>query len=163
MTALPALRRTRGFSLIELLAAAVILGILATVAVPVMETTMRREREQQLRTALRDIRQAIDAYKRAVDAGRIDIDADDSGYPPTLTDLVAGVPDKQAGNGRQLVFLRRIPRDPFETNRSVTAIDSWGKRSYRSTAAAPAEGDDVFDVYSKSVQTGLNGVPYREW
>lgn len=163
MRAPPASRHARGFSLIELLAAAVILGILATVAVPVIETTMRREREQQLRVALRDIRQAIDAYKRAVDAGRIEVAADDSGYPPTLTDLVAGVPDKQAGHGGQLVFLRRIPRDPFATDRSVTAIDSWGKRSYRSTAAAPAAGDDVFDVYSKSVQKGLNGVPYREW
>ncbi len=153
----------RGFSLIELLAAAVILGILATVAVPVIETTVRRERERQLRTALRDIRQAIDAYKRAADAGKIVVKSDESGYPPSLGDLVAGAPYAQAGGGARLYFLRRVPRDPFVTDRSVNAVDSWGKRSFRSPADAPMAGDDVFDVHSMSAQKGMNGVPYREW
>ncbi|GGY72059.1 prepilin-type N-terminal cleavage/methylation domain-containing protein [Pseudoduganella plicata] len=163
MTAPRTRRPARGFSLIELLAAAAILGILATVAVPVIETTMRREREHQLRTALRDIREAIDAYKRAADAGKIVVKSDESGYPHSLLDLTAGVPDATASDGRRLYFLRRVPRDPFVTNLAVTAIDSWGKRSYLSPPDAPVAGDDVFDVYSTSAQKGMNGVPYREW
>lgn len=155
--------RQHGFSLIELLAAAAILGILASVAVPVIETTMRREREHQLRQALRDLRIAIDAYKHAADANRIEVKNGDSGYPPTLGDLVAGVTDHENQNGPRLYFIRRIPRDPFVADTTISAIDSWGKRSFQSPPDAPAEGNDVFDVYSTSSQKGLNGVPYGEW
>jgi general secretion pathway protein G len=152
-----------GFSLIELLAASAILGLLATVAVPFVETTVKRQKEQALQTALNDMRSAIDAYKKAVDEKRIELaDANASGYPATLQDLVVGAPDKKNGS-RPLHFLRRIPRDPFNRDSSVTAAATWGLRSSASPADKPQAGDDVFDVYSTSTQTGLNGVPYRDW
>lgn len=118
----------RGFSLIELLAAAAIIGILATVAVPVIETTVRRQKEHDLRLALRDIRQAIDAYKAAAAGGHIALKSDDSGYPPSLVELVSGVDDLAHQGGAKLYFLRRIPRDPFFADSAIPAIDTWGKR-----------------------------------
>lgn len=153
----------RGFSLIELLASAAILGILASIAVPVVETTIRRQKEQELRVALRDIRQALDAYRRAAIDGNIEMKLGDSGYPPSLTELVAGVTDKKSSTGRKLYFLRRIPRDPTATQAITSPIETWGKRCFNSAPEQPAEGDDVFDVYSKSAGKGLNGVPYVEW
>lgn len=156
-------RVARGFSLIELLAAAAIIGVLATVAVPVVETSVRREKERELRQALRDIRHGIDAFKLAAATGRIAMHPADSGYPPTLQDLVDGVPDEQNKTGPRLYFLRRIPRDPFFSDRTVPAPDTWGKRSYDSPPEAPHAGADVFDVYSTSGLTGLNGLPYAEW
>jgi general secretion pathway protein G len=157
------MKRQRGFSLIELLAAAAIMGILATVAVPVIETTLRRQKERELRTALRDIRSAIDAYKALADAGRIAKDLGDSGYPPSLQDLAAGVKDKQNQSAPPIYFLRRIPRDPFSPDPKAAPVDSWGLRSSASDADAPQAGQDVFDVYSRSSREGLNGVPYAEW
>lgn len=163
MTRLYLWRKSAGFSLIELLAAAAILGVMATVAVPVIETNARRQKEQELRTALRDIRNAIDAYKQAVAQNRIEVGSADSGYPPSLLDLAAGVVDKQNASGPKLYFLRRIPRDPFFPNRATAAADTWGKRCYSSPPDKPSAGADVFDVYSTSAMTGLNGVPYSEW
>jgi general secretion pathway protein G len=157
------MRSTAGFSLIELLATAAIVALLATVAVPVVETTVRRERERELRQALRDIRGAIDAYKKATATGHIAIKPDDSGYPPSLLDLVVGVEDQANKGGPKLYFLRRIPRDPFYTDLSVAPADTWGKRSFDSPPEAPRDGVDVFDVYSTSPLTGLNGQPYQEW
>lgn len=154
--------RVRGFSLIELLAAAAITGLLASVAVPFVETTIKRQKEQALRTALDQIRGGIDAYKKAVDDQRIEMAAELSGYPPALQDLVAGVPDKK-NLGRPLYFLRRIPRDPFYPDAGVAAAATWGLRSLSSSADSPQSGAEVFDVYSTSERTGLNGVPYREW
>jgi len=156
-------RSQRGFTLIELLASAAILGVLASVAVPVVQTTMQRERERELRTALRDIRGAIDSYKQAVASGKVASENGASGYPPSLSALVVGVQNDQDKNGPRLYFLRRLPRDPFFADRSVAAADTWGKRRFDSPPDAPQEGVDVFDVYSRSTQPGLNGVPYAEW
>lgn len=150
-----------GFTLIELLITLAILGVLATLAVPYAQTAVQRRQEQELRTALRDIRQAIDAYKRASDEGRIAKTTGASGYPPALEVLAEGVIDQSAPTRRKMVFLRRVPSDPFMP--SATGDASWGKRSYASDAAAPEEGDDVFDVYSRSARAGLNGVPYHQW
>lgn len=155
--------RAYGFTLIELLASAAILGVLATVAVPVIETSMRREKERELRQALRDIRRGIDAYKQAAVTGHIKQNPGDSGFPPSLLDLVEGVQDEQNPDGPKLYFLRRIPRDPFVRDRNVPADETWAKRSYESPPESPREGVDVFDVYSTSPLTGLNEVPYAEW
>ena len=156
-------QRQRGFSLIELLAAAAILGVLASVAVPVVATTMRREKERELRQALREIRQGIDAYRQAVVSGHIDPQPTDSGYPHSLTELVVGVPDAKNETGPKLYFLRRLPRDPFFTDRKAAPADTWGKRRYGSPADAPQAGADVFDVYSLSPLEGMNGIPYAQW
>ncbi|WP_051319171.1 type II secretion system protein [Chitinimonas koreensis] len=154
--------RQAGFSFIELVATLAILATLAAVALPLAETTVRRHKEQELRRALRDIRQALDAYKRAADDGRIALSPERSGYPARLEELVQGVPNaKQAGG--TLRFLRRLPPDPFAADPMMPPAQSWATRSYDSPADAPHEGADVFDVYSRSEQIGLNGLPYREW
>lgn len=163
MRALRLAARSGGFSFIELLASAAIIGLLASIAVPVVQTSVKREKERDLRIALRDIRQGIDAYKQAGVAGRIAVLQDQSGYPPSLAALTEGVDDASKPEHPKLYFLRRIPRDPFFPDPSVKAADTWGKRSFASPADQPEEGNDVFDVYSRSPQTGLNSVPYREW
>ncbi len=154
----------RGFTLIELLVTVAIVTLLATMAMPVGELAVRRAKEQDLRTALREIRQAIDAYKRAGDEGRILRNAAASGYPPSLATLVDGAEDIRSPDKRRIYFLRRIPRDPFAPGGAeVPPERTWGLRSYESPADAPREGRDVFDVYSQAGGTGLNGRPYREW
>lgn len=155
--------RQHGFSFIELLASAAIIGMLASIAVPVVQTTVKRQKERELRIALREIRQGIDAYKQAAQAGRIIVPQDQSGYPPSLLDLVQGVEDASRPEHPRLYFLRRIPRDPFHPDPTAKAVDTWGKRSFASPPDKPEEGDDVFDVYPLSPYKGLNGVPYREW
>lgn len=162
MKTLPYARHS-GFSLIELLVAAAIVGVLASVAVPFVETTVKREKEYELRRALRDIRTAIDAYKHATDAGRVAMLKTDSGYPPTLEALTMGVEDATNKDGPKLYFLRRLPRDPFVADLSVPASATWGKRSFDSPPDHPRAGADVFDVYSTSSLVGLNGQPYKEW
>ena len=153
----------RGFTLIELVVTVAIVGVLALAAAPLLETTVRRQQESELRTALREIRGAIDAYRRAVDDGKIAKKADDSGYPPRLEDLYQGVDNRQDPGKGKLYFLRRLPRDPFNREAGLSATQTWGKRSYASPPDAPREGADVFDVYSLSDAVGSNGVPYREW
>jgi general secretion pathway protein G len=146
----------KGFTLVELLIVVAIVALLATVAAPLAELSYQRGKEQELRTVLREIREAIDAYKRAADEGKIERSADASGYPPSLQVLVEGVARKDTPKETKLYFLRRIPRDP------ITGED-WGLRSYASPASDPQPGKDVYDVYSRSDEVGLNQVPYREW
>ena len=155
--------RGRGFTLIELVVTVAIVALLAGAALPVGELVVQRGKEQELRTALRQIREGIDAYKQAVDDGRVAHAPDESGYPPTLDTLVEGVDDARTPDKRKIYFLRRIPRDPLATDSTLKATETWGRRSYRSPPDNPQEGEDVFDVYSVSRGVGLNGIPYREW
>lgn len=155
-----------GFTLIELMVCLAVIAVLAVVTMPVMELVVQRERERELRQGLNEIRAALDAYKRAADEGRLGLTHPESGYPPRLEVLVEGVADRSSG--RKLYFLRRMPRDPFFSDERTaqaqpTAASTWGLRSYASSADKPRPGDDVYDVYSLSTRTGLNGVPYREW
>jgi general secretion pathway protein G len=156
-------RPSRGFTLIELVITVAIVGILAMTAMPMIEMTAKRQKEVELRAALRDIRSGIDAYRRAVEEGKLEKKVDESGYPRRLEDLVNGVENVQDPNKAKLYFMRRLPRDPFADDPAATAAQSWGKRSYASPPDAPLEGADVFDVYSLSSGTGLNGTPYRGW
>jgi general secretion pathway protein G len=152
-----------GFTLIELVIAVAIVGVLALLAAPLLEVTAQRQKEAELRTGLRQIRTAIDAYRQAVLDKRIQVPADASGYPPDLETLVEGVADITKPDKPPIYFLRRLPRDPMNPDSALTAADTWGKRSYASPYDAPAAGEDVYDVYSLSEAKGLNGVPYREW
>jgi len=158
------MRRGHGFTFIELVITVAIIGILAAAAVPLVELTAKRAKEHELRAGLRQLRTALDEYKRAADDGRIARKADDSGYPPSLDALVEGVGDDDDPAGRRRIyFLRRVPRDPFHADPAVRASDTWGKRSYESPHDNPAPGKDVFDVHSLAGGVGLNGVPYRQW
>ncbi len=137
--------------------------MLASVALPLNELIVQRAKESELRRALRDIRGAIDAYKDASDDGRILKRVGDSGYPKSLAGLVEGVEDQKSPKKERIYFLRRLPRDPLATDPSVGPAESWGKRSYQSAPEEPREGEDVFDVFTLSTATGINGRPYREW
>lgn len=153
----------RGFTLVEMMVTVTLVGILASVVVPRTEMAVRRGKEQELRIALREIRTAIDAYKRAGDEGRIHRSPTTTGYPPTLAALVDGADDLKDPGRRKIFFLRRVPRDPMNADPALAPEATWGKRAYASDAAHPREGEDVYDVYSASSKTGLNGRPYREW
>jgi general secretion pathway protein G len=154
--------RSRGFTLIELSIALVVLAVLVTMAAPTLKLQAQRQKETELRSALRDMRGAIDAYKRAVQDGRIKLPADASGYPASLETLVEGAPDASRADGARIHFLRRVPRDPMNAANQSNE-PAWGLRSYASPADAPSPGADVYDVYSRSEGTGLNGLAYRQW
>ncbi|MFG6433458.1 prepilin-type N-terminal cleavage/methylation domain-containing protein [Roseateles sp. LYH14W] len=153
---------SRGYSLIELLVVLGILGLLATLAMPMAEMTVQRERERELRRAVWEIRDAIDAYKKARDTGAV-VESSPSHYPPTLAALTELRDDARADRlGQPIRFLRRVPRDPFAPA-DLPAERTWGLRSYQSEAGRPQPGVDVYDVYSLSDRVGLNGVPLRDW
>ena len=156
--------QSRGFTIIELVVTVAIIALLASAVIPSAQLVYQREQEAELRAALRTIRTAIDAYKRASDTGSIKKDVEQSGYPPDLQVLVDGVDDaRSAKEGVKIYFLRRVPRDPFWPDPQAAAADTWGLRSYASSVDDPQPGDDVFDVYSRSTRTGLNGIPYHDW
>ncbi len=157
------MKHWRGFTLIELAVVLAILGVLASIVTPLAEVSAQRGREQELRRALREVRDAIDAYKLAADEGRITRAAGASGYPASLQVLVEGVADARNPKQGKLYFLRRIPRDPMQADMGSDAAASWGKRSYASEADEPKAGEDVYDVFSRSTVIGLNGVEYRKW
>jgi general secretion pathway protein G len=152
-----------GFTLIELLVTLVLVGLLASISVPLYEVTSTRLREAELRASLRQIRTAIDAYKAAADSGLIAKGATESGYPASLEVLVQGIDAQNLAGGRRFVFLRQVPRDPFFLEQAASPAQHWATRSYGSPPDDPHPGDDVFDVASHSDRVGLNGVPYREW
>lgn len=154
-------RATRGYSFVELLVVSSILLILASAVAPLAQVTMQRQRESELRRALREMRTAIDRYKDAVDLGVIggtDIDPENQGYPPSLGTLVEGVEPVDESTGGVLRFLRRIPIDP------MTKSTDWGLRSYQDDPDATRwGGDNVYDVYTRSRGMALDGTRYRDW
>jgi general secretion pathway protein G len=147
-------RTTRGYTLIELIIAVAIVGLLAGAAVPIMRVRVKREKEVELRRDLWEVRDAIDRYKDAADRGAFRTKAGSENYPPDLQTLVDGVDV----NGKKLRFLRRIPTDP------MTGSNEWGLRSVQDEPTSDTwGGQDVFDVYSKSVGTALDGTKYKDW
>ena len=154
----------RGFTLIEMVMTVAIVGVLASVAMPLASVVAQRSKEQELRQSLLQIREAIDAHRKAFDAGKIPKGITDSGFPKSLKVLTEGVLDQtSADKKKRIIFLRRLPRDPFFADASVPAEQTWGLRSYDSPPDDPSPGEDVFDVYSLDRGTGLNGILYSKW
>jgi general secretion pathway protein G len=146
--------QSRGFTLVELIVATAILTILTGLAIPLVRVTIKRQREHDLREDLWNLRDAIDRYKDAADRSAFQIKVGSYGYPPDLETLVTGV-DVQ---GKKLRFLRRIPIDP------MTSKADWGLRAMQDDPDSDSwSGDDVFDVYTKSQDTALDGTKYKDW
>jgi general secretion pathway protein G len=166
-----ALRPQRGFTFIELVVTLALVGVVASAVLPLYEVVSTRMKEAELRLALRTLRSALDAYKAAADQGQFPKESGQSGYPPSLDILVQGV-DLAAANAttadgrpapKRLVWLRQVPRDPFNPDVSLPAAQTWRTRAYGSPPDDPQPGDDVFDVTSSSTRVGLNGIPYSAW
>ena len=157
----PRRRGEAGFTFIELLVVCTILLILASAILPLAKVSIQRTREAELRRALREMRTAIDKYKDAVDnglIGSVDVKVGSEGYPPDLETLVEGVSVANDASGRKLKFLRRIPLDP------ITNTTEWGMRSYSDKPDSTSwGGSSVYDVYTKSEGTALDGTKYKDW
>ena len=153
--------RSRGYTFVELLIVVTLLLILASAVLPLAQVTSQRQREAELRRDLREMRTAIDKFKDAVDTGLIattELSPGSEGYPSDLETLVEGVVAANDATGRKLKYLRRIPNDP------MTNSSDWGLRSYQDRPDSTTwGGQNVFDVYSKSSGTGLDGTKYRDW
>ena len=151
----------RGFTFIELLVVTTIVLVLAATVMPLAEVTVQRQREVELRRALREIRTALDKFKDAVDQGLIpstELEPANEGYPPDLEKLVDGVSVANDASGRKLKFLRKVPMDPMTRN------TEWGLRSYQDDPDSTSWGrQNVFDVYTTSTGTALDGTKYRDW
>ena len=155
------LHDARGYTFIEVLVVATILLILASAVMPLAQVTSQRMRETELRRTLREIRTAIDKFKDAADQGLIpatDLKPENEGYPSELETLVNGVNVANDASGRKLKFLRRVPIDP------MTNSTEWGLRSYQDKPDATSwGGQNVFDVYTRSMASGLDGTKYKDW
>jgi general secretion pathway protein G len=155
------LRRSDGYTFIEVMVVTAILLILASTVMPLAEVTAQRTKELELHRDLREMRTAIDKFKDAVDQGQIpmtELRPENEGYPPDLQTLVNGVTAAGDASGRKLKFLRRIPIDP------MTKTTDWGLRSYQDRPDATSwGGQNVFDVYTKADGTALDGTKYRNW
>jgi general secretion pathway protein G len=154
-------RSAKGYSFVELLIVTAIMFILASAVMPLAQVASQRQRESELRTALRQIRTAIDRFKDSVDQGRIattEVSPGSENYPKDLETLVEGVPIQNDQSGAKLKFLRRVPVDP------MTKSTDWGLRAYQDKPDATTWGrGNVFDVYSKSGATALDGSKYKDW
>jgi general secretion pathway protein G len=151
-------RNQRGFTMVELIVSFTIMALLTSMAVPLASYKVKRDKERELRYALREIRRAIDKYKDASDQKLIDVKLGTEGYPESLEILVQGVKLSQSPDGKTIKFLRRIPKDP------MTGTFDWGKRSMQDDPKAQSwGGQNVFDVYSKSTERARDGTPYSEW
>ena len=150
-------RKSSGFTLAELVMVCALMTILAGVALPMAKFTVKRGKEIELRQSLRQLRNAVDEFKRFSDAGLIPVELGTDGYPEDLEILVEGV-DLVGQIDKKMRFLRRIPLDP------MTGETEWGLRSFQDDFDSSSwGGENVYDVYSLSVGDGLNGEPYAQW
>lgn len=151
--------RTRGFTLIEMIIVVVIIAVLAAVAVPMMETSIKREKEIELRRNLRILRSALDEYKKFVEENKIKKDKETYNYPEELDELVEGLEYKDKKGDEQLKkFLRKIPIDP------MTNSFEWGLRSYQDDRDESSwGGENIWDIYTKSERMAMDGTYYKEW
>lgn len=151
-----ALIKENGYSMTELIAVVIILGLLASAVVPMTKMTVIRGKELELKRSLREMRRAIDLYKKMADDKKIEVDATGTGYPQEFEELIEGV--QLVGTDRKMKFLRRIPKDPFTGRRE------WGFRGSQDDPDSESwDGEDIFDVHSLSEKKALDGTFYREW